>query len=1034
MIQPLPQHLIPADHDSPVVPHAVYRRSVNTSTIKFAEKKGHHRERLREHHSNSTKQHYCGRRKKFQPHPPEEPVFFLDEYPDANGSSIQTRKRRSIAGNVHRSQYVETLVVVDKHMIKKHGSDKITAYVLTIFNMVAKLFRDSSLGHTINMMLVSLMLLEDDQPGLTISHHADRSLNSFCQWQSTLTTPNGTHHDHSILLTGNDICSWKNEPCDTLGFAPIGGMCSKYRSCTINEDTGLGLAFTVAHESGHSFGMVHDGDGNACRKSGGDIMSPTLSGHSGRFTWSACSRKSLDDFLRTDRAACTWDEPIGIAEYQFPPSLPGELYSADQQCQWQFGPKARLCSFNLGKSLCQSMWCHRGERRCETKFLPAADGTPCGATMWCIQGKCLDRGQLGPTMVHGNWSEYGEFDVCSRTCGGGVQYKERRCDNPHPQNGGKYCEGPSRIYRMCNIQECPDESVDFRAQQCSSYNSRPFRGFYYDWKPYLHVNKNEACKLYCIADGFDFYFALSGSVVDGTKCDADSNNVCVNGRCEKVGCDHILGSEAQPDACGVCHGDNSTCDFVRGVYAEQHERNDYYEVVRIPRGARQISVAELSSSDSYLALRNSKYMYYLTGGWTVDWPGNFKFGGTLFEYRRPYKKPEYLEAKGPTTEELIVEILLQGKNPGVEYEYTVLGSHASSAPPVHTYTWNQTYTGCSATCAGGVKTEVLSCHRNYQDEVDESFCDGTNRPEQQVVVCNKDPCPPRWTVSAWKPCNRQCGSGRQKRKVVCIKELAGGRNKTVKSSYCSSPRPQKWQACNTQDCPPKWVPGRWSECSRTCGDGFQTRMVSCVSLTGNGEYHRQASDRCRGTVKPHTRQPCNLMECPLKVQWFISAWSECSRTCGPGKRQRIMKCSHLDDQGQYRELPAVRCQHLSQPVLALSKPCNSQPCMIEVRGRWQPGEWSQCSATCDGGTKGRQVQCVSTNSVNSSPNTRLICDNSIKPEVNRNCNTDACPSQSAYPYAACRDEYNWCYLVPQHNVCSHRFYGVKCCHSCTYRG
>lgn len=37
------------------------------------------------------------------------------------------------------------------------------------------------------------------------------------------------------------------------GFAPISGMCSKYRSCTINEDTGLGLAFTIAHESGHKY-------------------------------------------------------------------------------------------------------------------------------------------------------------------------------------------------------------------------------------------------------------------------------------------------------------------------------------------------------------------------------------------------------------------------------------------------------------------------------------------------------------------------------------------------------------------------------------------------------------------------------------------------------------------------------------------------------------------------------------------------------------------------------------------------------------
>lgn len=39
------------------------------------------------------------------------------------------------------------------------------------------------------------------------------------------------------------------------GFAPISGMCSRYRSCTINEDTGLGLAFTIAHESGHKYGF-----------------------------------------------------------------------------------------------------------------------------------------------------------------------------------------------------------------------------------------------------------------------------------------------------------------------------------------------------------------------------------------------------------------------------------------------------------------------------------------------------------------------------------------------------------------------------------------------------------------------------------------------------------------------------------------------------------------------------------------------------------------------------------------------------------
>lgn len=47
-----------------------------------------------------------------------------------------------------------------------------------------------------------------------------------------------------------------------------------------------------------SFGMVHDGEGNICKKSEGNIMSPTLAGHNGVFSWSACSRQYLYKFLR----------------------------------------------------------------------------------------------------------------------------------------------------------------------------------------------------------------------------------------------------------------------------------------------------------------------------------------------------------------------------------------------------------------------------------------------------------------------------------------------------------------------------------------------------------------------------------------------------------------------------------------------------------------------------------------------------------------------------------------------------------------
>lgn len=59
-----------------------------------------------------------------------------------------------------------------------------------------------------------------------------------------------------------------------------------------------------------------------------------------------------------------------------------------------------------------------------------------------------------------------------------------------PQYGGKFCPGSSRIYQLCNINPCHENSLDFRAQQCAEYNSKPFRGWFYQWKPYTKVEGN----------------------------------------------------------------------------------------------------------------------------------------------------------------------------------------------------------------------------------------------------------------------------------------------------------------------------------------------------------------------------------------------------------------------------------------------------------------------------------------------------------------------------------------------------------------
>lgn len=85
---------------------------------------------------------------------------------------------------------------------------------------------------------------------------------------------------------------------------------------------------------------------------------------------------------------------------------------------------------------------------------------------------------------------------------------------------------------------------------------------------------------------------------------------------------------------------------------------EYYPVVTIPAGARSIEIQELQLSSSYLAVRSLSQKYYLTGGWSIDWPGDFTFAGTTFEYQRSFNRPERLYAPGPTNETLVFEVSL----------------------------------------------------------------------------------------------------------------------------------------------------------------------------------------------------------------------------------------------------------------------------------------------------------------------------------------------------------------------------------------
>uniref|UniRef100_A0A8C8YXE5 Peptidase M12B domain-containing protein n=1 Tax=Prolemur simus TaxID=1328070 RepID=A0A8C8YXE5_PROSS len=55
----------------------------------------------------------------------------------------------------------------------------------------------------------------------------------------------------------------------------------------------------------------------------------------------------------------------------------------------------------------------------------------------------------------------------------------------------------------------------------------------------------------------------------------------------------------------------------------------------------------------------------------------------------------------------------------------------------------------------------------------------------------------------------------------------------------------------------QWVLGDWSECSGTCGAGWQRRTVECRDPSG------QASAACNKALKPEDAKPCGSQPCPL---------------------------------------------------------------------------------------------------------------------------------------------------------------------------
>uniref|UniRef100_A0A3P8ZG93 Peptidase M12B domain-containing protein n=1 Tax=Esox lucius TaxID=8010 RepID=A0A3P8ZG93_ESOLU len=718
------------------------------------------------------------------------------------------RHRRST-----EARWVETMVVADSKLLEYHGSDNVEAYIFTIMNMVAGIFHDASIGNAIHMVLVRLILLQGEEKGLKIVHHADSSLTSFCAWQKNLNPQSDTHpahHDVAVLVTRKDICAGRNQPCETLGLSHLSGMCQPHRSCNINEDSGLPVAFTIAHELGHSFGIQHDGQGNDCELEGRHpfIMSRQLMYDTSPLTWSTCSKDYITRFLDRGWGFCLDDRP-SKKDMTTPLARLGVRYTAHHQCQLQYGPNATYC--HEIDNVCQILWCSVNGS-CRSKLDSPIDGTRCGPEKWCISGECVIVGKL-PETVNGNWGQWSSWSHCSRTCGAGVQSADRECNHPKPEFGGKYCTGERRRYRICNTSPCQKAKPTFREMLCSEFDTVPYQNELYQWVPV--ASTSSPCELHCRPVDEHFSEKMLDAVTDGTPCFMNNNSksICVNGVCKEVGCDYGIESNAVEDRCGVCLGDGSSCETVHMTF-DGGDGFGYVDVGVIPKGARDIVVQEMEEAGNFLALRGQgSEEYFLNGQYIIQWNGEYKAAGTIFYYERSGNL-ENLTSPGPTKEPVMIQLLYQEKNPGIKYEYTIKKSHQAGNKVLKSeYRWKYgAWTDCSTSCGLGDQLQPVRCFELEVGVVDESLCDPETRPEDRHRRCKNMDCPTRWWVGGWQPCTASCGpAGLRKRTVLCVRTVAGEERVLHPGDCKQLLKPKPVVPCNRDlPCGPEWAVGNWS--------------------------------------------------------------------------------------------------------------------------------------------------------------------------------------------------------------------------------
>ncbi|XP_074538921.1 thrombospondin type-1 domain-containing protein 4 [Halichoeres trimaculatus] len=224
---------------------------------------------------------------------------------------------------------------------------------------------------------------------------------------------------------------------------------------------------------------------------------------------------------------------------------------------------------------------------------------------------------------------------------------------------------------------------------------------------------------------------------------------------------------------------------------------------------------------------------------------------------------------------------------------------------------------CSVPCGVGQRSREVVCVSNQGDVEEDEECNMNLRPDT-LQNCDMGACARSWFTSLWsQQCSADCGQGNRTRAIVCLVDHVTD----LPLGSCEGERPPEVTSCDSGPCQDRleWYTGPWSQCSAECGNGTQTRSVACIF---NNDGVKEVVDqlKCSSLPQPVTTQHCSLKPCG--VQWYITDWSACSRSCNTGYRVREVRC--LTD----NIVPSNDCDPKLTPESR--EECNKQPCVAEI--------------------------------------------------------------------------------------------------------